>query len=73
MSLYKEDVYETEDPPVPEPASMADQFENKEIEKIHMDLQGAKRRFGNCILYSESTGNIFDTILGVMHDLKRFL
>lgn len=52
MSLYKEDVYETEDLPEPEPDDNEECFENKEIEKVHVDLNAAKRRFGNCVLDS---------------------
>nr|CAD2158483.1 unnamed protein product [Meloidogyne enterolobii] len=52
MSLYKEDVYETEDLPEPEPDDNEEYFENKEIEKVHVDLNAAKRRFGNCLLDS---------------------
>lgn len=51
MPLYKEDVYETEDIQLPDPDDMKEDFENnKEIEKIHIDLNGAKKRFVNCIL-----------------------
>ncbi|CAK5088459.1 unnamed protein product [Meloidogyne enterolobii] len=52
MSLYKEDVYETEDLPEPELDDNEEYFENKEIEKVHVDLNAAKRRFGNCLLDS---------------------
>jgi hypothetical protein len=56
MSLYKEDVYETEDLPEPEPDDKDEYFENKEIEKVHVDLKTAKRRFGNCVLESGGVG-----------------
>lgn len=56
MSLYKEDVYETEDLPEPEPDDNEEYFENKEIEKVHVDLNAAKRRFGNCLLDSGGAG-----------------
>ncbi|KAF7638862.1 hypothetical protein Mgra_00001671 [Meloidogyne graminicola] len=53
MSLYKEDVYETEDLPEPEPDNTEEYFEHKEIEKVHVDILAAKKRFGNCLLDAE--------------------
>jgi hypothetical protein len=56
MSLYKEDVYETEDPPFLDPIDLEENFENNEVEKIHIDSQGAKKRFNNCLLDSGNAG-----------------
>ena len=56
MSLYKEDVYETEDPPLPEQIEAKEYFENNEIEQTHIDLHGAQRRFGKCILDPGNAG-----------------
>lgn len=56
MSLYKEDVYETEDIPCEQSVEVEEQFEQPEVEKIHLDVGGVRKRFGNCILDAESAG-----------------
>jgi len=54
MSFHnREDIYETEDVQINERSEPEESFEDKEIEKIHFDVKGAMRRFGNCFLDSE--------------------
>ncbi|KAL3104214.1 hypothetical protein niasHS_002241 [Heterodera schachtii] len=68
MSLYKEDVYETEDPPNAEPIETVEKFESEEVEKVHMSMGAAKKRFDHCLLDSE--GADFSDSVGVRR-LKR--
>lgn len=65
MSLYKEDVYESEDPPEEEQPSdsTAEELESEDVEKIHLDMGRAQKRFGNCVLDSENAGIFSLTII----------
>ena len=60
MSLHaagEVEVYETEDDILPEEINEdSEKFESKDIEKIHFDVKGSMRRFGNCYLDAEGAG-----------------
>uniref|UniRef100_A0A915EP50 Dynactin subunit 2 n=1 Tax=Ditylenchus dipsaci TaxID=166011 RepID=A0A915EP50_9BILA len=54
MSVQKEDVYETDDIPVPEEIEIEEQFEDQAVEKIHVDVEGAIKLFGNRLLNADA-------------------
>lgn len=56
MSLQKEDVYETEDPLPSEAIETEEQFDDQDIEKIHVDIDGALKLFGNRLLNADDVG-----------------
>jgi len=54
----KEDVYETEDVPVSEETvNNEEDFEDLDIEKIHVDVEGALKRFGRRLLNADNAGD----------------
>lgn len=59
MSIQKEDVYESEDVPLIESVDYEEQFDDPGIEKIHMDMEGAIKLFGNRILNADDVGKFF--------------
>lgn len=59
MSIQKEDVYETEDYPPSKVKSVEEIFDDPNIEKIHVDIDGAIKRFGNRLLNADDVGKIF--------------
>uniref|UniRef100_A0A914DIQ4 Dynactin subunit 2 n=1 Tax=Acrobeloides nanus TaxID=290746 RepID=A0A914DIQ4_9BILA len=54
MSVQKEDVYETEDVVIDEGAPLEERFDNPEVEKIHVDVEGALKKFGGRMISSKN-------------------
>lgn len=54
MSAQKEIVYETEDVPSEDPIETEEQFDDVDVEKIHVDLDGAMKLFGNRLLNADA-------------------
>ncbi|KAI1724528.1 dynamitin domain-containing protein [Ditylenchus destructor] len=54
MSAQKETVYETEDVPAEEPNEAEENFDDADVEKIHVDLDGAIKLFGNRLLNADT-------------------
>lgn len=51
--MSKEDVYETEDYSSPEISNVEENFDNPDIETIHVDIDSAIKRFGNRLLNAD--------------------
>lgn len=54
--MSKEDVYETEDYSSPEISNVEENFDNPDIETIHVDIDSAIKRFGNRLLNADDVG-----------------
>ena len=57
MSVIKETIYETPDVEDVEEVQEPEAFENKEVERVHLDLDAAFKRFAGRFISSENTGN----------------
>lgn len=75
MSLHaagEVEVYETEDDILPEEINEdSEKFESKDIEKIHFDVKGSMRRFGNCYLDAEGA-DFTRTLKGIKRSYKSY-
>lgn len=56
MSVQKEDVYETEDVVVIDETLPEERYDNPEIERVHIDLDGALKRFGGRMVNAKDVG-----------------
>uniref|UniRef100_A0A0N5AGZ7 Dynactin subunit 2 n=1 Tax=Syphacia muris TaxID=451379 RepID=A0A0N5AGZ7_9BILA len=55
MSIQKEDVYETEDlPEVDQPIAQEETYESEDVEKIHIDVDNALKRFQGRLLNADN-------------------
>uniref|UniRef100_A0A914ZF72 Dynactin subunit 2 n=1 Tax=Panagrolaimus superbus TaxID=310955 RepID=A0A914ZF72_9BILA len=55
MSIIKETIYETPDVPEVEELQEPETFENKEVERVHLDVDAALKRFAGRFISSEDS------------------
>lgn len=56
MSVIKETIYETPDIPEVEEIQEPETFENKEVERVHLDVDAAIKRFAGRFISAEDSG-----------------
>lgn len=56
MSIVKETIYETPDVDEAHPAPEPETFESADVERVHLDLDSAIKRFAGRFISAESSG-----------------